>query len=149
MIPHIPFVMNFTLLDGEMMDLRLAFERIMDEEGKINVKELYYNMEKRGFRESEHIEQKLLYGILSKIMDYKELSYDKKIDFDELIGLLLEAMNTRKKRKDVSLLFDIFDPGRTGRIESYDLSHVSRTINNELNLQEIKDILNNCSTNKS
>ena len=124
--------MNFRLLDGEMMDLRLAFEHIMDEDGKINFNEFYYNMEKRGFRDSEQIEHKLVYGILSKIMDYKELNFnlDKKIDFDELIGILLESMNTRKKRKDVSLLFDIFDTGKTGTIESHDLSHISRTIHN-------------------
>ena len=75
-IPHIPFAMNFRLLDGEMMDLRLAFEQIMDEDGKINFHELYYNLDKREFRESEHVEYKLLYGILSKIMDYKELNFD-------------------------------------------------------------------------
>ena len=60
---------------------------------------------------------------------------------------LVAAMNMRKKKKHVSLLFDIFDGAKTGTIEHYDLQYVSRQIDNELEGPDIKQILYNCSSN--
>ena len=119
----------------------------MDEDGKIDFKEYYYGMENRGFKDSQNIEDRIMYETLSKIMQYRDLTPTERIDFDELMALLIEAMNARKKKKHVSLLFDIFDPSKTGLIEAYDLSHVSRTICNELQPESIKTILRNCSKN--
>ena len=74
--------MKFALSDYELADLKKAFDGIMDKDGKISFQELFYNVEKQGYKESRNVEEKLLYGILSKIMDNKELSCDKKINFE-------------------------------------------------------------------
>ena len=60
------------------------------------------------------------------------MTYDSKQDFDQLINDIIEVMNKRSKRKDVSLLFDIFDFDKTGLIKSNNLKQVSKSINFEL-----------------
>ena len=60
------------------------------------------------------------------------MTYDSKQDFDQLINDIVEVMNKRSKRKDVSLLFDIFDFDKTGLIKSNNLKQVSKSINFEL-----------------
>ena len=73
--------MNFTPSLYELSDLKKAFDCISDEDGLINFNEFYYSIEKRGLRESSNIEERLLYSILSRIIDNKVLNSDKKINF--------------------------------------------------------------------
>ena len=40
----------------------------MDEDEKIDFKEFYYSMETRGFKDSQNIEDRVMYETLSKIM---------------------------------------------------------------------------------
>ena len=147
-IPLVPFKMEFKLTDEEEFYFKEAFEDIMDEDKKINFEEFYNDMEKRGWAHSENIEDKVFYETLSKIMQYQDLTPKGRINFDEFLALVIEAMNARRKRAHVSLMFDIFDTGKTGTIASHDLSHISRNICNELEPEIIKSILNNCSTNR-
>ena len=54
----------------------------MDEDEKIDFKEFYDNMEKRGFKDSQNIEDRVFYETLSKVMHYKNLTPTDRIDFE-------------------------------------------------------------------
>ena len=40
------------------------------------------------------------------------------VDFDQFLALLKNAMNVRKTKKDIKIIFDIFDKDKSGRISS-------------------------------
>ena len=69
------------------------------------------------------------------------------IDFDEFLDLVKQAMNARKTKEDVQLLFDMLDPDKTGYISKENLIYISETAGISLSPYQIKKIIHNCTSN--
>ena len=74
------------------------------------------------------MEQKLVYGILKKVLEMPEMSGNGRIGYHEFVNILIKAMNLRKTKKHISQIFDIFDVAKTGVIDSRDLAHLSKLV---------------------
>ena len=57
-------------------------------------------------------------------------------------------MNLPNTKKHAGLIFNIFDNDNSGTIHAYNIANVSRTLGNELPLDEIHSIMNKCSQDR-
>ena len=85
--------------------------------------------------------------ILKRI--YDDFSYSKiqKLDFDQLLLLFKKALNVRKTKKDIKLMFDIFDVDKTGLISREDLHYIAKQVGIVFTKRDTNDIIYNCSSN--
>ena len=88
-----PFDLNFEFNGMELFQLKESFDSFADHEGKISFYEIFQSFEDEAIQNGE----KLVYDILKRIVDFVEVSGDRRIDFDEFVQLLKRALNMRNK----------------------------------------------------
>ena len=123
-----PFEIQFEFSEEEEAGLREAFERLADEEGKISFFETFRKMEDDTLGDKE----RLVYGILKRIINFREVWGDEKVDFDGFVELLKRAMNMRQTRQQVDTLFSIFGARETGHIAAHHILRVSKELGMKL-----------------
>ena len=94
-------------------------------------------------------EERLVYGILKRVVDFSEMWGDSRIGFDDFVELLKKAMNMRQTRQQVDTLFSIFGATETGHISAHHILRVSKELGQELSQQEVRSILSKCSQSGS
>ena len=142
------FNLNIQLKDQEVDGLKKAFEGFMDQDSKkIDFYELVYTLESKGLTN----ENPLMHAILKRVqMKLKAINDTQShlIDFDLFLALIKEAMNERKTKKDVKIIFVIFDLEHSNLIIRQNIDEVALSTGKNLSKAEIGRILNNCSSNK-
>ena len=141
-----PFDLQFEFSQEELDGLREAFDRLADSEGKISFFDTFRKMEDDNIVSND---EKLVYGILKRVIDFSEMWGDARIDFNEFVDLLKKAMNMRQTRQQVDMLFSIFGAKETGHISAHHILRVSKELGQELSQQEVRGILSKCSQSGS
>ena len=121
-----PFDLNIQITEEEIKELRDAFDIYKEEDGKIPFYDFFHHMEDHGIAFSSKREHQLVYGILRKIQKSKDLLGEGgRVDFDRFVELMKIALNQRKTRTHVRLIWNIFDCQRTGTITNHDIATIS------------------------
>ena len=116
-----PYDLEFELNERELNGLDEAFSLMKNEDEKISFFELFMTLKKNGLESK----QPLMFGILKRIEQFKEVRNDRRIDYDTFLDLLKRAMKLRNTRKQARLIFDMFDNDKSGFIHAYNIAHVA------------------------
>ena len=128
-----PFKLDFKVSEKEIEGMQEAFEKFKDTDGCISLMELHRKIKDKKY-ETMAIGTKLFFGMIERMTKFQEVSCDPRINFDQFKSLVFKAMNMRKTKTHVRLLFDILDGNGTGRIYPHDLKRVSELIDQELTI---------------
>ena len=146
---------HFEFSEKELTGLRQAFdqfsEKDREKDNKISFLELFERMEDHQLQESAIVEnqRKLLYGMLRRVLMFREVHNDARIDFEQFVGLLKKAMNMRHTRKQLDLLFKIFDAKDTGHITGHHIHNVTEQLGMNMDREEVRSIVEKCSRSGS
>ena len=93
-----------------------------------------------------------LCSILGELVKEDASLSDQTLTFDQLKPKIIDALNTQLRNKHLSMIFDMFDLNQTGSIDVNNLAQISYEVldfKDQLNIKTIKEIVENCSTNKA
>ena len=142
-----PFAFDIDFTVEEMTELKEAFDIYKEPDGKIPFYDFFHHMEDYGIRFSSKVEHQLVYRTLRKIQKSKELGEGGRVDFDAFVGLLKMALNKRKTKNHVKILWNIFDRSKTGTITSSDIAAIQNKMHQNVKFDEARRMIYNCSYN--
>ena len=141
-----PFPFDIAFTPEEMAELREAFDIYKEDDDKIDFYDFFHHMEDHGTAFSSKKEHQLVYGTLRKIQKSKEkLGDGGRVDFDTFVELLKMALNVRRSKNHVRLLWNIFDRSKTGTITSSDVAAIHTKINKNARIIDSRHMVQNCS----
>lgn len=130
---------KFVLTDEQINLLKEAFDLFdMEKTGKIDYHELKLTFKAFGFKVTKE-EMKLFKERLDP-------NSNNKLTFDEFIDLMTEKFSERNPRDEAIMAFDLFDEDKKGKISMRNLKKAVKEINENLNDNELKAIMDEFDT---
>ena len=142
------FKLKFELTEQEEVGLKEAFRLFKDvRDDCISLHELW-DFIKDKEEDAKAIENKLFFQMIKRITEFPEMRNDPRINFDKFKVLVLKAMNMRRSRHQVQLLFDVMDTAKMGRIMPHDLKKAAQLTGKDMNLNKCREIISMNSSNR-
>lgn len=133
---------RFILSEDQINLLREAFDLFdMDKTGKIDYHEIKLTLKAFGF----NIKKQELLNLLEK---HDLERHDNKLSFDDFMQLMTEKFSERNPRDEAILAFDLFDEEKKGKINLKNLKKAVKEINENLDENELKAIIEEFDTDK-
>ena len=127
----------------QMNLLREAFDLFdMEKTGKIDIHELKLTLKAFGFKAKKSEIENILGNY------YDKNSGIEKVDFDEFVEIMTEKFSQRDPREEASMAFDLFDEEKKGKINLKNLKKAVKEINENLNENELKAIIEEFDTDR-
>ena len=137
--------LEFTLSKRELKELKEAFELMEGNDYKISFFELFNALQKKCGIEKN---QPLMYGILKRVCNYKEVKDDKRINFPTFLNCLKRAMKLKNTKQQASLVFNMFDEDKSGFINPSNVKSVANMSGTRMTLEEAHETVAKFSTKK-
>ena len=93
--------------------------------------------------------RKLALEMLERILGFDEVQGDRKVSFEEMVELMMKAMNMRSNKQQLDLLFKIYDSKDSGVINRFQIKRVANELGLELSESDIRAMIKRCSTDGS
>lgn len=136
---------RFVLNDDQMNLLKEAFDLFdMEKTGYIDYHELKLTLKAFGFQ----MKKKEVLVLMNKFESNMSNSSHPKISFGDFIDLMTEKFSLRDAREEALMAFDLFDDEKKGKINIKNLKKAVKEINENLNENELKAIIEEFDTDQ-